>query len=143
VKKLILLLLLTVAVVSAEEHPLAGVKKIYVEKLPNELDQYIRAEFTKQLGGKVHIVLDQADADAIIAGVSTEEKGTGAKITGRYLGLHDTATGSISVLDKTGKEILWSGEAGDRSLMFGVMKRGGERKVADRLVSQIKKAMGY
>ena len=26
---------------------------------------------------------------------------------------------------------------------FGALKRGGERKVADRLVSKLKKAMGY
>src|ERR1035437_490907 len=56
---------------------------------PNDLDQYLRAEFTKQLRGKILIVLDAKDADAILTGVSEEEKGTGAKITGRYLGLHD------------------------------------------------------
>jgi len=111
--------------------------------MDNNLDQYIRAEFTKQLHGKVTVVLDAADSDAILTGVSEQEKGTGAKITGRYLGLHDVATGTVSLLDKTGKTLLWSEEAGDRSLVFGALKRGGERKVADRLVSKLKKAMGY
>ena len=111
--------------------------------MPNDLDQYIRAEFTKQLRGKVTVVLDQKDADAILTGVSEEEKGTGAKITGRYLGLHDVATGTVSRLDKEGKVLLWSEEAGDRSLMFGALRRGGERKVADRLVGKLRKAMGY
>ena len=41
------------------------------------------------------------DADAILAGVGEEQKGTGAKITGRYLGLHDVATGTVSLLDST------------------------------------------
>jgi hypothetical protein len=64
-------------------------------------------------------------------------------ITGRYLGLHDTATGTISLLDKTESNILWSDEAGDRHLFFSIAHRGGERQVAARLVEKLKKAMGY
>jgi hypothetical protein len=90
--------------------------------------------------GRIVVVLDEA-ADASITGVSEEENGTGAKITGRYLGLHDIATASLSMVDKDRKVLLWSDEAGDRSLMFGVMSRGGERKVAERLVSKLKKVI--
>lgn len=85
------------------------------------------------------VVLDEKDADAIVTSVSEEEKGTGAKITGRYLGLHDIATASLSLVDKNKKMILWSDEAGDRSLMFGVMRRGGERKIAERPGQEAKK----
>ena len=127
----------------AQTPDLKAIHKIFIEKMTNDLDQYLRAEFVKQFKGKVTVVLDAKDADGILTGVSEEQKGTGAKITGRYLGLHDVATGTISLLDKEGKNLLWSDEAGDRSLLFGVMKRGGERKVADRLVSKLKKAMGY
>jgi len=95
----------------------------------------------KQFEGTVTVVLDQKDADGILVGVSEESKGAGAKITGRYLGLHDVATGTISLLDRDGKTILWSNEAGDRSLFWGPLKRGGQRKVADRLMSKLKKAM--
>lgn len=131
---------------SAEARPasdLRSVRKIYIDKLDNDLDQYLRAEFFKQMKGKVSVVLDEKDADGILTGISNEEKGTGAKITGRYLGLHDVATGSLSLLDRTRKQILWSDEAGDRSLLLGAARRGGERKVAERLVSKLKKAMGY
>jgi hypothetical protein len=122
---------------------LRNVHKVFIEKMDNNLDQYLRAEFSKQLQGKVVVVLDAKDADAIMAGVGEEQKGTGAKITGRYLGLHDVATGTVSLLDKEGKVILWSDEAGDRNLWVGPLARGGQRKVADRLVSKLKKAMGY
>lgn len=121
--------------------PLASVKKIYIDKMPNDLDQYLRAEISKQFKGSVQVMLDEKEADGILTGVSEEEKGTGAKITGRYLGLHDVATGTVSLVDKERKTILWSDEAGDRSLFFGAMKRGGERKVADRLIAKLKKAM--
>lgn len=126
-----------------ETPTLNSVRKVFIEKMDNNLDQYLRAEFTKQFNGKVVVVLDVKEADAILAGVGEEQKGTGAKITGRYLGLHDVATGTVSLLDKQGKIVLWSGEAGDRNMWVGPMARGGQRKVADRLISKLKKAMGY
>jgi hypothetical protein len=127
---------------SQEAPSLRNVKKIFIEKMPNDLDQYLRAEISKQFKGSVSVVLDKADADGILTGIGDEKKGTGAQITGRYLGLHDNATGTISLIDKSEKNILWTDEAGDRSLLFGAMKRGGQRKVADRLISKLKKAMG-
>lgn len=120
---------------------LRAITKVYIEKMPNDLDQYLRAEIAKQFKGRLIVVLDKKDADGILAGIDDEKKGTGAQITGRYLGLHDNATGTLSMLDKNEKMILWTDEAGDRSLLFGVMKRGGQRKVADRLISKLKKAM--
>ena len=136
---------LTASTLAAGQEPpgasLKSIKKIYVDKMDNDLDQYIRAEIQKKFKGEIVIVLNQESADAILAGVSEHQNGTKAAITGRYLGLHDTATGSISLLDKTGTTVLWSGEAGDRSIMFGPMKRGGPRKVADRLISNLKKAI--
>ncbi len=120
---------------------LRDVRKVFIEKMNNDLDQYLRAEIVKQFKGRVTVVLDAKDADGILTGVNEETKGTGAKVTGRYLGLHDVATGTLSLLDKEGKILLWSDEAGDRSLLFGALKRGGQRKVADRLIGKLKKAM--
>ena len=120
---------------------LRAIKRIYVDKMDNDLDQYIRAEIQKKFHGDVTVVLKPEAADAILAGVSEHQNGTRAAVTGRWLGLHDTATGSVSLLDKTGTTVLWSSEAGDRSMFFGSMRRGGPRKVADRLIGNLKKAM--
>ena len=120
---------------------LRTIKRIYVDKMDNDLDQYIRAEIQKKFHGGVTVVLKPEAADAILAGVSENQNGTRAAITGRWLGLHDTATGSISLLDRTGTNVLWSSEAGDRSMFFGTWRRGGPRKVADRLVGNLKKAL--
>ena len=126
----------------AQDAPsLRSIRRIYVDKMDNDLDQYIRAEIQKKFHGGVTVVLKPEAADAILAGVSEHQNGTRAAITGRYLGLHDTATGSVSLLDKSGTTVLWSCEAGDRSILFGSMKRGGPRKVADRLITNLKKAM--
>ncbi len=100
------LALITLA--SAQSPPIPDMKsihKVFIDKMPNDLDQYLRAEFSKQFKGKVIVVLKKEDADGIITGIDEETKGTGAKITGRYLGLHDTATGTISLLDKTESDI--------------------------------------
>ncbi|MEZ5401576.1 MAG: hypothetical protein R2729_18025 [Bryobacteraceae bacterium] len=137
----ILLASLLVLAPAVAQTDLSSIRKIYVEKMSNDLDQYIRAEFTKQMKGKVVIVLEKSEADAILTGVSDEKKGTGAAITGRYLGLHDNASAAVTLVDRTEKQVLWSDEAGDRSLLFGAMKRGGQRKVADRIVSKLKKAL--
>lgn len=120
---------------------LGSIKRIYVDKMDNDLDQFIRAETQKQFKGAIQVVLKPELADAVMTGVSEHQNGTRAAVTGRWLGLHDTATGSVSLLDKAGEVVLWSSEAGDRSVLFGVMKRGGPRKVADRLVNNLKKAM--
>ena len=50
--------------------------------------------------------MKKEEADGIITGVNEAQKGTAAKITGRYLGLHDTVNGTISLLDKTESTIF-------------------------------------
>ena len=138
---LAVLLLAAASMPAQNAGALRTVRKLFIEKMPNDLDQYLRAEVAKQFKGRVVVVLKKEDADGILSGVNEAQKGIGAKITGRYLGLHDTVNGTISLLDRTESEILWSDEAGDRNLFFGVAHRGGERKVADRLIRKLKKAM--
>jgi hypothetical protein len=116
-----------------------AIKHIYVDKLGGDLDQYIRAEVIKQKPG-FDIVLDEKEADAILTGVSETDKRVATQITGRYLGLNDTATASLSLVSPDRKKLVWAGEAGDRRLLFGIASRGGQRKVASRLVKQLKEA---
>jgi hypothetical protein len=120
---------------------LKGVRRIFIEPMPGDLDQYISAEITKEFKGRVVIVLDKANADAIMRGVGENKSGVGSAITGRYLGLHDNSTASVTLVDPNETVVLWASEAGDRSLMWGVLARGGQRKVADRLVNNLKKAL--
>jgi hypothetical protein len=135
------MLLFSYSLFAQDAASLKAIQKVYIDKMPNDLDQYLRAEIVKQFKGKLVVVLKKEEADGVITGVNEEQKGTAAKITGRYLGLHDTVNGTISLLDKTESAILWSDEAGDRNLFFGIAHRGGERKVADRLIGKLKKAM--
>ena len=101
-----LVLLLATAALCQESARLVSVHRIYIEKMPNDLDQYLRAEIMKQFKGRISVVLKKEEAEGIITGVNEVQKGTAAKITGRYLGLHDTVNGTISLLDKSESTIL-------------------------------------
>ena len=74
------------------------------------------------------MVLKPELANAVMAGVSEHQIGTRAAVTGHWMGLHDTATGSVSLLDKTGNAVLWSGEAGGRSIIYA---ESGGRSASD------------
>lgn len=95
-------------------HPadLKSTLKIFIQKMPNDLDQYLRAEFSKQMEGKIVIVPAEKDADATIT--------------------------SLSMVNKDQKVLLWSDDAGDKMITYHV-KPGGERKVAERLVTKLRK----
>ena len=120
---------------------LSEVKRIYIEKMPNDLDKYIAAEMVKKFKGKLMPAATVEQADAILAGTGEHKKGTGAAVTGRLLGLHDTATGAVVLYDAARENILWADEAGDRNIWLGVLQRGGPRKVASRLMKHLDKAM--
>jgi hypothetical protein len=132
--------LLFAHVVHAQTTPtLKDVHKVFVAQMPNDLDQYIRAELTKQLNGRITVVLTKDAADAVITGTSTANNSTGASIASRYTG-SDVATGAISLVDKTETTVIWSDQAGDHNKWIGATKRG-PAKVAERLVSDLKKAL--
>jgi hypothetical protein len=120
---------------------LKSIGRVYIETMPNDLDQYLRAEITKAFKGKLLVVLRREDADAVMAaGVGDYRSGVGPAVTGRWLGLHDTANGSVSVLDKQGRTVLWSSVAGDRNIPLLPLTKGGIGKVAERLIRDFKKA---
>ena len=54
------------------------------------------------------------------------------------LGGRDKNEGSVQIVSVSAKQVVWAGEAGDRSLLWGNLRRGGQRKVADRIVSKMK-----
>lgn len=80
--------------------------------MPNDLDQYLGAEFSKQMKGRIAIVLTDKSADATIT--------------------------SLSMVNKDHKVLLWSDDAGDKMILYRLTP-GEERKVAAHLVSKLRK----
>jgi hypothetical protein len=123
------------------QQQLGDVKKIYVEPMPNNFDRYLVAAITKELPGRVLVVTTAADADAVLKGGSMgEAKGTPDVVARRVLGM-DVTSGAISLVSKDGKFVLWAAEAGDKSIFLVGVRRTGQRKVAERLAKELKKAL--
>ena len=127
-KRLIPVLLLATAVLAQTAMTnLADIRKIYIEPMPNNLNQYLTSEISKQFHGSLTVVLQQSDADAIMKGVNAAAQ--------------DTTIGTVQIVDLNGKTILWSGTAKDGDKVLLNLNHRGEDKVAANLISQLKKAM--
>jgi hypothetical protein len=123
----VLFILCAVSVLSQTAPRLADVRKVYVEKMDNNLDEYLRSSISKQFHARLTIVLKREDADAILTGVNAAAQ--------------RTQNATITLTDPHGKVVLWSGTANDRSAKFLDLKHGGEAKLADHLIGQLRKAM--
>ena len=84
------------------------------------------------------IVADESLADFIVVGGTN--KGT-HKWYDTVFGSgyeRDRNQGSIRVIRVRDKTVIWGAQKGDRSLWWGALKKGGKRKVAERLVNEMK-----
>ena len=80
-------------------------------------------------------------ADAIMRGNGELQSGGPGVITGKVLGVRRDQTASVTITDVSGARVLWSDEAGSRTILMGVIKKGGPRKVAEHLVGDLKTAL--
>lgn len=111
--------------------------KVFIAPMQNGLDGFIAPEIIKR---KVPIVMvtDEKQADYVLSGASLKADD---KWYNTVFGGKDKNEGNVRLLEVKSKQMVWAGEAGDRSLWFGGFKRGGERKVADRIVEEMKKQL--
>ena len=112
----------------AQSHVLlANVRKVYIEKMADNLDQYLASSISKKFHGSLTVVLNKSEADAILRGVN--------------IGAQSTTQATVQLVDPAGSEVLWSGTGGDRKLLTLDIAHGGQAKIADRLIGELKKAM--
>jgi hypothetical protein len=111
--------------------------KIFIAPMENGLDGFLAPEIIKK---KVPLILvtDETMAEYILVGASL--KGDD-KWYHSVFGGKDKNEGNVRLLNVATKQLVWAGEAGDRSLWWGSLSRGGQRKVADRIVSQMRKGL--
>ncbi len=110
---------------------------LFISQMEGGLDGFIATEIIKEKL-PVTVVTEEKDADYILVGTSL--KGDDHWYN-TVFGGKDKNEGNVRVLSVKGHEMVWAGEAGDRSLWWGNLKRGGQRKVAERIVKQMKKDM--
>ena len=106
----------------------SNVRKIYIEKMDNNLDQFLASSISSKFkNGSVSVVLNKGDADAILRGVN--------------IGAQSTAQATVQLVDPSQTQIIWSATAGDRNMVTLGNSHGGLQKIADKLIDQLRKAM--
>jgi len=112
---------------------LAGAK-IFIEPMQGDLHPFIAAEIVKKKLPVV-VVTERKNAEYILAGsfIKGDDKWNRTA-----LGVTDKNQGSVQLLNLKDKTLVWAGEADDRSLFLGGWSRGGQRKVADRIINKMK-----
>jgi hypothetical protein len=105
--------------------------KVFISPMEGDLHPFIAEIVKKKL--PVVVVTEEKDADFILSGASI--KGDD-KWFHTIFGGKDKNEGSVQLISVKEKTMVCAGEAGDRSLLWGGWKRGGQRKVADRIVNK-------
>jgi hypothetical protein len=130
----IVIVLMFSASLLAGDRPIPYGARLFIESMDNGLDGYIRAEISKKKL-PVRLVMEKEQADLVVTGGSSERDRKWHE--GWLTSTKDHAEGNISIVDPKAKTIVWSSEAGDRSMWKGNWSRGGQRKVAERLVNNM------
>jgi hypothetical protein len=111
-------------------------RRVFVAPMDEGFDGLITAQL---LSKKIPVVIsaDEAAADYIITGGTNKgvHKWYDTVITGYE---RDRVQGSIRLIRVSDKTVVWASDAGDRSFWWGPLKKGGRRKVAERLVNKMK-----
>lgn len=97
------------------------VKKLFIEKMSNNLDTLIKSEISRQMPTRLIVVLKREEAEAIMKGTATNRDAT------------------VTITDVHGTVQLWTGEANDKNLSFTL--HGGQKEIAKKLVSDLKHSM--
>lgn len=110
--------------------------KFYIAPMPDGFDGFIAAEILKRKL-PLTVVADDRAADFIITGGTNKgvHKWYDTVFGSGYE--RDRNQGNIRVIRVKDQTVVWAGEAGDRSLWWGALKKGGQRKVADRIVGKM------
>ena len=110
--------------------------KFYIAPMPDGFDGFISAEILKRKL-PLTVVDDERVADFIITGGTNKgvHKWYDTVFGSGYE--RDRNQGNIRIIRVKDRTVVWAGEAGDRSLWWGALKKGGQRKVADRIVGKM------
>lgn len=112
--------------------------KIFIAKMEGGLDGFIPPEIRKQKV-PLSVTLDEKDADFVLTGVSQKAGSAWYDVVvGGIIAGKDKFEANAQLVSVKDKTLVWSGEAGDRSVLFGALRRGGQRKIAERIVKQLR-----
>ena len=106
--------------------------------MQGNLDGFIAAEVIKK-HIPIVVVTDEREAQFVLTGLSMQEDDKWYHIA--FGTFKDRNEGNVRLLNMQNRTMVWAGEAGDRSLIYGGFRRGGQRKIAERIVGHMKKEL--
>lgn len=108
--------------------------RVFIAPMEGNLHGFVAAEIIKKKV-PLTVVTDEKDADFVLTGASIRADDKWYHV---IFGGKDKNEGNVQLINVKEKILVWAGEAGDRSLWWGNIRRGGQRKVADRIVKKLK-----
>jgi serine/threonine-protein kinase len=120
---------------------LHDVRKIFLEPMPEHLDEFLSQELVSEFGGRLQVTGAPNSADAVLAVAIEDEHGhrvTGA--AGRLVGLKGSKR-AIATLRNSSGEQLWTADVNDRHSLVTAMRDDMKRlasRIAKRLRSDLK-----
>jgi hypothetical protein len=117
------------------ENPSLSGTKVFIEPMQGDLHPFIAAEIIKKKLPFV-VVTEKEKAEYILAGAYAIGDGNWFRTV---FGSKDSNEWSIQLINVKDKTLVWAGGAGDRTLLLGGLSRGGQSKIADRIVNKMKK----
>ena len=110
--------------------------KVFIAPMSEGFDSFLAAALLDN-EVPVTITVDECLAAYIIVGQAV--RGQNKWYDTVFGAERDRNQGSIKLLKVSDKTVVWAGAAGDRSLWWGALKSGGQKKVANRLARELKK----
>jgi hypothetical protein len=116
------------------EPPSLSGAKIFIEPMQGDLHPFIAAEIVKKKLPLV-VVTERKNAEYILAGSFIKGDDKRDRTAS---GVTDKNQGSVQLINLKDKTLVWAGGADDRSMFLGGWSRGGQSKVADRIINTMK-----
>jgi len=139
--RILLVIAFSVRLFSQETIAIPPGSRLFIAKMEGGLDGFIPPEIHKQ---KVpfSVVLDDKDADFVLTGVSQKAGSAWYDVlAGGVIAGKDKFEANVQLVSVKEKKLVWSAEAGDRSVLLGAFRRGGQRKIAERIVKEMKEEL--
>ena len=83
-----------------------------------------------------------ADADVVMRVTLDEQKGKGIAQAGRIFGVKDHATVRAVVFDSRTSHVIWQQGAGDRKPIIGSFRGESLKRLAERIVKELRDSYG-
>jgi hypothetical protein len=115
---------------------LAAQPKVFIAPMDDGFDSFLAAAI---LDNKVPLTITMEECSAAYIIIGQAVRGQSKWYDTVFGAERDRNQGSIKLLKVSDKTVVWAGAAGDRSLWWGALKSGGQKKVANRLARELKK----